>query len=85
MKGSLSCFDRQFPISCSYIFLQQLEKEIGKNLLNKWKILYLLIVKTHHSFFHDEDDYDDYNTPKTSRVNEIIFTKPPQINYELDD
>ena len=27
----------------------------------------------------------DYNTPETSRVDEIIFTKPPQINHELDD
>ena len=33
--GLLLHFDRQFPISYSYIFLKELEKQMDKSLLNK--------------------------------------------------
>ena len=26
--------------------------------------------------FHQDDDYDDYNTPNTSRIDETSFTEP---------
>ena len=39
--------DRQISISYSYTYLQQLEKQVDKNLLNKRKTPYLLTVKTY--------------------------------------
>lgn len=49
---------------------------------NKLKILYLLAMKyipllTHHYDDCDNDnDYNDYSAPNTSRVNEKAFTIP---------
>ena len=35
------------------------------------------------SLIHDEDiDYDDYNTPNTSKVDEASFTMPGSANKE---
>ena len=42
---------------------------MDKIFLNKWKTLYLLIIKTYH-------DYDNYNTPNTIKVDEATFTTP---------
>ena len=45
-KDSLLIFDIHFSISYPYISLQNLEKQVDKNLQNEWIVLYLLMMKT---------------------------------------
>ena len=45
-KDSLLIFDIHFPISYPYISLQNLEKQVDKNLQNEWIVLYSLMMKT---------------------------------------
>ena len=59
-----------------YIVLQNLGKKIIKNYL-------ISISKDHNKKDCDDnhgDDNDDYNTTKTSRVEETIFTTPSTTN-----
>ena len=41
-------FDMQFFICYIYISLQSLAKKVDKNVINKWKTVYLLTIKTYH-------------------------------------
>ena len=70
-------FDIQFPISYTYISLQNLLKQVDKNLINERSYIcrWQNIPPVTH---HDEDiDYDDYNAPNTNRVDETNLNKRP--------
>ena len=61
---------------------------MNKNLLDKWKALFIfvdsenILLFTHHDKNFD-NKYDDYNTPNTSRMDETTFTMPSSSDKPL--
>ena len=47
---------------------------MDKNLLNKWKTLYLLQLVTHHDKDRNDNHNDDYDNCNTSKVDETTFS-----------
>ena len=45
----------------------------------------ILLVTHHDKYRDDDDDYDDYNKPNTSRVHETTFTThlAPRVSSQL--
>ena len=70
-KRSLLIFEIQFPMFL-FLHLFKTTRDEKWPLKIKWITLDLLMKK----LFQEDEDYDDYNTPNTSRVDETSFTGP---------
>ena len=77
MKHLSLNFDRQFPVLLFFTFVQDNQKwtVVTKNKMDNP----IFADEETIPMVHQDEDYDDYNTPNTSRIDETSFTEPDTI------